>query len=92
MRVCSVAQSCPALCDPLSMGLSSQEYQTGFSLPPPAVICSDQSKSVLVWKERGHTGREVEITMRELLEVTDIFIILIVVIFSLCTHMSKVIE
>ena len=69
-----------------------EEYQKGFSFPPPAVIYSDQSKSVLAWKERGHTGREVEITMTELLEVTDIFIILIVVIFSMCTHMSKLIR
>ena len=69
-----------------------EDYQKGFSFPPPAVIYSDQSKSVLAWKERGHTGREVEITMRELLEVTDIFIILIVVIFSLCAHMSKLIK
>ena len=39
--VCSVAQSCPTLCDPkdcsppLSMGFSRQEYWSGLPCPPP---------------------------------------------------------
>ena len=30
-----VAQSCPTLCDPMSMGFSRQEYWSGLPFPSP---------------------------------------------------------
>ena len=46
MCVCSVTQSCPALCNPmdcspqapLSMGFSRQEYWSRLSFPPPGYL------------------------------------------------------
>ena len=51
--VCSITQSCPALCNPrtvanqahLSMGFSRQEYWTGLPCPPPGVLPNPRIES-----------------------------------------------
>ena len=55
MYLCSVAQLCPTLCDPmdisqapLSMEFSKQEYWSGFPFPTPGDLPKPGIKSAVV--------------------------------------------